>query len=101
VGILQYASQQFELEDRLLAHVQIVISTKLRRYEPFMLSWKQPTEMGSGRQALWIENGVPIHFFFYGTRPVSINRAWIEELLLGASRAMGVLIGDEPTRAEG
>jgi hypothetical protein len=96
MGILQYNDEEYDFDDRLLAHLQIVISTKLRRRENFFLSWTQPMERGSGRHSIWIDNGLPLHFFFNGSRPASINREWLELLLTGASQTGGLLVGDEP-----
>ena len=96
VGILYYDGQEFDLEDRTLTHLQIVISTKLRRKEDFFLSWSQPVERGSGRHALWIDNGVPIHFFYEGSRPPTVNREWIEMLVQAAGRASGLQLTEVP-----
>jgi len=96
VGVLFYDGQEFDFDDRALTHLQIVISTKLRRKEDFFLTWKQPVERGSGRHAIWIDNGVPIHFFYEGSRPSSVNRDWIEALILSAGRATGLQFSDEP-----
>lgn len=95
MGILYYDGQEFEFDDRSLTHLQIVISTKLRRGEDFFLSWAVPAERGSGRHAVWIDNGVPIHFFYEGSRPATVNRDWIESLLLSAGRATGLQLSEE------
>jgi hypothetical protein len=96
VGVLQYNDEEYDFDDRVLLHLQVVISTKLRRHENFFLSWTQPIERGSGRHAIWIDNGVPLHFFFNGSRAASINREWLEQLLLSSSQAGGLQVGDEP-----
>lgn len=96
MGALYYDGQEFELDDRTLTHLQIVISTKLRRGEDFFLTWQVPVERGSGRNALWIDNGVPIRFFYSGSRGTSVNREWVEQMLMSAGRASGLLLGDEP-----
>jgi len=95
VGILYYDSQEFDFDDRTLTHIQIVVSTKLRRKEPFFLSWAVPAERGSGRHTIWVDNGVPIHFFYEGSRSATVNRDWIESLLLSAGRASGLQVTDE------
>ncbi len=95
MGVLYYGGSEFELDDRLLTHLQVVISTKLRRGENFFLSWTQPMERGSGRHAIWIDNGIRIHFFFSGSRPAGINRAWVESLLLAAGKPSGLQLSDE------
>jgi hypothetical protein len=96
VGTLFYDGEEFDFDDRVLTHLQIVISTKLRRREDFFLSWTQPMERGSGRHAIWIDNGVPLHFYYNGSRPASINREWIEALLNAAGMASGLQLMDEP-----
>lgn len=98
MGALYYDGDEFEVEDRLLTHLQIVISTKLRRGENFFLSWQVPVERGSGRNAIWIDNGVPIRFFYSGSRNVSVNRDWIESMIMGSSRASGLILGEEPAQ---
>ncbi len=96
VGILRYDGEEFEFSDRVLTHLQIVVSTKLRRQENFFLSWTMPADHGSGRRAIWIDNGVPIRFFYNGSRPVGINRDWLELLIAGAGRASGLVLTEEP-----
>ena len=45
MGTLFYAGEsKFSLEDRLLAHLQVVIGMKLRRSESFFLAWTVPTD---------------------------------------------------------
>lgn len=96
MGTLRYDGQEIDFDDRVLTHLQIVISTKLRRGENFFLSWGQPVERGSGRHAVWIDNGVPIHFYYSGSRPATVNRDWVEALLLSAGRTMGLQVSPEP-----
>jgi len=95
LGILRYDGREFEFDDRILMHLQVVISTKLRRKEDFFLTWSLPRELGSGRHAVWIDNGVPIHFFYSGSRDISINREWLESLIASAGRASGLLLTNE------
>lgn len=97
MGILHYGGEEFEFDDRVLAHLQIVISTKLRRREDFFLTWLVPADRGSGRHAVWIDNGVPVHFFYNGSRNAVINREWVESMITGAGRASGLLLTEEPT----
>ena len=96
MGVLFYDGEEFDFDDRALAHLQIVISTKLRRGESFFLSWTVPIERGSGRHSIWLDNGVPVHFFFEGSKPPTVNREWIEGLLLSAGRANGLQLSEEP-----
>lgn len=95
VGVLRYDDEEFEFDDRLLAHLQIVVSTKLRRAENFFLTWPVPAGAGSGRHALWIDNGVPLHITFAGSRAPQINREWIESLILSSATG-SIHLDDSP-----
>jgi hypothetical protein len=81
MGTLRYGSDHLELDDRTLAHVQVVVVAKLRKGEAFLLSWNVDPEKGSGRYALWMETGVPIVFRYEGSRPIRINRAWLDAMM--------------------
>jgi hypothetical protein len=96
MGQLHYGDSVHQLDDRVLAHLQLVISTKLRRHEKFFAGWVKPVEAGGGRESFWVDNGVPIHFVY--TLPVMprLNPLWLEEMLLSAGTAEGLIIGAEP-----
>jgi hypothetical protein len=50
MGVLIYGSgAEYEIEDRVLAHLKVVIAAKLRRQENFFLSWSNDADAGSGR----------------------------------------------------
>jgi len=95
MGQLHYNAQTFAFEDRTLLHLQLVIGLKLRRREPFFLAWRSDTSAGSGRHALWIDNGIPIHAEFVGGRAASINRDWVEQLITSANTGSGLNLADE------
>jgi hypothetical protein len=85
-----------DFDDRLLAHLQIVIGTKIRRGESFHFSWRDDPSIGDGRTVIWIHPHAQITYKFYGGRPPSINRAWIEQLTVMANSAAGLHITPEP-----
>ena len=94
MGNLHYYSQVFPVEDRTLSHVQVVVGVKLRRHEPFFLSWTSGSAQGSGRHSLWIDRGVPLHFEYIGNRHPAVNREWIEQLITAANGPAGVNLAD-------
>jgi len=98
VGKLIYGGSDasFEFDDRLLAHLRIVIVTKLRRRESFTLTWDTPLSEGSGRISLWLDANIPLRFHFYGTKEPTINRAWIEALAAVAASTVGLIPVPEP-----
>jgi hypothetical protein len=81
MGTLRYGSDHLELDDRTLAHLQVVVVSKLRKGEAFLLSWNAEPGRGSGRYALWVETGIPIVFRYDGSRPIRINRAWLDAMM--------------------
>jgi hypothetical protein len=99
MGTLHYDGSSFKLEDRLLAHLQVIISLKLRRNEAFFISWTLGASHGGGREAIWIDNGVPIRLEFEGSRPPAINREWAEALAMSANTNNGLVVTNEKIEA--
>lgn len=62
MGKLEYNSSRpaIEIEDATLAHVKIVIGTKLRRNESFMMTWLSKPEASSGRMTIWVHPSIPL-----------------------------------------
>jgi hypothetical protein len=97
VGTLTYDSTlSADFTDRTLAHLQIVIGAKLRRHESFYFSWKDDEAIGDGRSVIWLHPTIPISFKYFGSRPPTINRAWIDELMLHANTPAGLQLVPEP-----
>lgn len=95
MGTLTYDSIVIEFEDRLLAHLQIVIVNKLRRRESFAMSWRDAPEAGDGRSAIWLDPSIPIYFKFDGSRVPAINREWVERLADSAASSHGLVVMGE------
>lgn len=85
-----------DFDDRVLAHLQIVIGAKLRRNESFYFSWRDDSSVGNGRSVVWLHPSISIVYKFHGGRPPSINRAWIEDLMTTANSSGGLRIVPEP-----
>lgn len=64
-----------DIEDRALSHIQLVITAKLRRGEPFGFTWKEDASVGGGRTTVWVHAGSSIVFKYHGGRQPTINRA--------------------------
>jgi hypothetical protein len=95
MGTLTYDGVVVEFDDRLLAHLQIVIVQKLRCGESFLLSWKDAVSIGNGRSSVWLHPSIPLYFKFWGSRPPTINRQWIAELTASANSAHGLVVFGE------
>lgn len=88
-----------DFDDRLLAHLQLVIGAKIRRGESFYFSWRDDPGVGDGRTSVWVHPAVPMSFKFYGSRMPGINRAWIDALTTTANAPMGLQVVPEPDPA--
>jgi hypothetical protein len=95
MGKLIYGNTVYELEDRVLAHLQVITGMKLRRGENFFVSWRSPSAKGSGRQSVWFDNGLHIAFEYDGSRIPSVNREWAEAMAASASTNFGLQLTDE------
>lgn len=85
-----------DFDDRVLAHLQLVIGAKLRRAESFHFTWKDDASTGDGRTIIWVHPMSSIQYKFYGSRPPAINRAWLDRLTETANSASGLRILPEP-----
>lgn len=83
-------------DDRALMHLQIVITAKLRRGEGFLFSWTDSADGGTGRCSIWLDPSSTLYYRYYGSRVPSINRGWVESLMLSANSGTGLLFTAEP-----
>ncbi|MFE1646049.1 ATP-dependent DNA ligase [Microbacterium sp. P01] len=85
-----------DFDDRLLAHLQLVIGAKLRRGESFHFTWRDEASVGSGRTMVWVHPTVSLAYKFYGSRQPQVNRAWVEALMYTANAPTGLYAVSEP-----
>lgn len=87
MGVLIYGpGQMLEFDDRLLAHLKIVIISKLRRHESFTLSYIHTRDGRSGRETVWLSPAIPLRFRFDTDAPIPVNRDWLAALTATAER---------------
>lgn len=100
VGRLLYGNSglQIDFDDRVLAHLQIVLGAKLRRREGFFFTWKDDPAVGDGRSSIWLEAAIPLFFKFSSSERHNINREWLEQLTTSANQAQGLYLSNEPGR---
>lgn len=110
MGMLFYGGNTvpIEIEDRALAHLKVVIATKLRRDESFTVSWRHPDDQPRGRSTIWLHPSIPLRFVFDDPEPAELSREWIEELANSASSTGGIMLvaehfdtGPVPVAGEG
>lgn len=97
MGTLFYgdASTAIFFDDLTLAHLRVVITTKLRRGESFSISWVHPEGQEPGRSSIWLHPTIPLRFVFDAVDLPELNREWLESLANSASLAGGVTIDPE------
>ncbi|WP_424466353.1 ATP-dependent DNA ligase [Pseudoclavibacter helvolus] len=91
MGTFIYDNTPAEFDDRVLAHLEAVVSLKLRRGEAFLLSWRNEAVAGGGRDTVWMSANVPVLFNYRGERPRDLDRDVIERLLRMANSPGGVV----------
>lgn len=98
MGSLIYGSAglEFDFDDRVLAHLEMVINAKLRRREAFLLSWRDTPGVGDGRSAIWVDAGIPLYFRYSGSRVPAIDKDWLLELAQQAASTRGLVLSDAP-----
>lgn len=94
--IYGHPSIDIKLEDRVLSHLQVVFSDKLRRNEGFHFSWADHELAGGGRSTVWVHPAIPLYFRYAGSRVPSLNRTWLDEMTLSINSSTGLILREEP-----
>lgn len=89
-----------DFDDRVLAHLKVVILAKIRRGESLLFSWEYTAAAGSGRSSVWINPSIPLQFNFAGGREPRLNRAWVEEMVRLSNTPGGLRVVPEPADTE-
>lgn len=92
MGTIYYggSATPIHIEDRALAHLKVVIATKLRRDESFTVSWRHPDDQPRGRSTIWLHPSIPLRFVFDDPEPTELSREWIEDLANSANSSGGI-----------
>jgi hypothetical protein len=94
VGMLVYNGRMtLSVDDRVLAHLQVVVINKLRRRESFTFTWDD----GSQEAVCWIGPSIPLEFVYAGNRRPLLNREWLELMASSANSNSGLVVMPEPT----
>jgi hypothetical protein len=94
VGTIYYggSATPIHIDDRALAHLKVVIATKLRRSESFTVTWRHPEDQPRGRSTIWLHPSIPLRFVFDDPEPTELSREWIEELASSANSSGGITL---------
>ncbi|MGR0219960.1 DUF7882 family protein [Agromyces sp. ZXT2-6] len=83
---------RIELDDELLAHVALVVFSKLRRNEPLLVSWTDPA--GSPAQA-WLHPNATIVARHTAGADTTIDRRRAERMMVAANSNWGLRLTTE------
>lgn len=97
MGMIYYdgADNPIHIDDRALAHLKVVIATKLRRNESFTLTWKHADGDSPGRTTIWLHPSIPLRFIFDEPEPVDLRADWITAMANSANSTGGITIVPE------
>jgi hypothetical protein len=95
MGTLEYNSSRppIDVDDETLAHLKIVIGTKLRRHESFMMTWL-PEKNPAGRLTIWMHPSIPLVFAFDDSSLAALDPTRIERMM-ELLNARGELVLDQ------
>lgn len=97
MGLLFYggSANPIQIEDRALAHLKVVIATKLRRNESFTLSWQHPANEAVGRSTIWLNPSIPLRFVFDEPEPPELRAEWVTAMADSANTSGGITLVPE------
>ncbi|MCU1549848.1 MAG: ATP-dependent ligase [Glaciihabitans sp.] len=98
MGRMLYGDSGIEIvfDDRALAHLQLVISRKLRRGESMFFTWRDDPAAGDGRSSIWLDHDIPLLFQFASVERHVLNTDWLDALTASANSGAGLVLSDEP-----
>ncbi|MEZ3157396.1 hypothetical protein AB1K56_10760 [Microbacterium sp. BWR-S6Y] len=83
-------TEPIQIDDRLLAHVKVVVATKLRRGESFTLSWVHGPDQPVGRSTIWLQPSIPLRFVFDSEQPEALDQNLLKRMANDANSSRGL-----------
>ena len=92
MGTIYYGAtaSPIHIEDRALAHLRVVITTKLRRGESFSVSWPHRDDEPPGRSSIWLHPAIPLMFVFDEREAPELSRQYLSDLANAANSSGGI-----------
>jgi hypothetical protein len=102
MGQLHYGdtAQPIDIPDRLLAHLKVVITTKLRRGESFTITWKHRDDDAAGRSSLWLQESIPLRFVFDSAEAEQLDSSALQDMAHRAASSAGLVVSLDDLPAE-
>ncbi|MGP3535671.1 DUF7882 family protein [Microbacterium sp. RD1] len=91
MGHLYYGGsvEPIVIPDRLLAHIKVVLATKLRRNESFTFSWR---DQAVGRSTIWVQPSIELRFVFGSADPEVLDPELLQQLAHEAAGTAGITV---------
>jgi len=83
-------TEPIHIDDRMLAHVKVVVATKLRRGESFTLSWVHGADEPVGRSTIWLQPSIPLRFVFESEQPEALDQNLLKRMANDANSSRGL-----------
>lgn len=93
MGTLHAADHAVRIDDHTLVHLAAVITAKLRRHEPFLLSYATST----GRESLWLHATSTLRYSYDAVEAPPLDRELLATMVRNTSRPGGLTITLEPS----
>lgn len=92
MGSLLYGANGLcvEIDDALLQALEVVSFIKIRRREPFLLSWQDSTDASAGRRTVVIGPSVELQFAYLSSGVLEVRRDLVETLTQAANSTTGI-----------
>ena len=98
MGVLHYgAGHRIDIDDDLLAHLKLVVVTKLRRNESFTLSWTHSGAQTPGRSTIWLHPAIPLRFEFDSPAPAKMNPELLDQMTHSTHSTGGITVNLDQT----
>ncbi|MDQ1122862.1 DUF7882 family protein [Microbacterium trichothecenolyticum] len=85
------STESVRIPDRLLSHIKVVVTTKLRRGESFTLNWTH-VDGTPGRSTLWLQPAIAMRFVFDTAEPETLNATVLKTMAETANSASGLVV---------
>ncbi|MGO4536750.1 DUF7882 family protein [Leifsonia sp. 2MCAF36] len=102
MGSLFYGASRLEIvvDDATLALLQRVIVAKMRRGEPFAITWDDDDSIGDGLSSVWISPTIELHFKFDSGRLPALDPAELERMSMESATPSGLRLRNATLIAE-
>jgi hypothetical protein len=96
MGTLFYGADRtaIRVDDRILAHLRVVITAKMRRGEGFLLSWSDSLAIGDGRSSVWVHPACDLHYKFDGGTSPKLDPGLLDQLNVDSIQARGIELAE-------